>query len=139
METSAGPAVNYWRLQRKPPVARGAGRRDHVGGEWHRPVAATNAAHPSLTAAALASARWVRLPRSPLLGGRRLACPGARADDGVPAVAAARSSPHAPLGVMVTFSFTGSLGSGIVTSSTPSCVVALIFLTSTPAGSRRLR
>jgi hypothetical protein len=39
------------------------------------------------------------------------------------------------VGVIVTASFVVSLGSGIVTSTTPSCVVALIFFGSIPAGS----
>jgi ParB-like nuclease domain len=42
---------------------------------------------------------------------------------------------QAAVGVIVTVSFFASLGSGIVTSTTPSCVSALMSLASTPAGS----
>ena len=42
---------------------------------------------------------------------------------------------QAAVGVIVTVSFFASLGSGIVTSTTPSCVLALMLLASTPAGS----
>jgi hypothetical protein len=41
---------------------------------------------------------------------------------------------QAAVGVIVTVSFLVSVGSGIVTSTTPSCVLALIFFASTPAG-----
>ena len=39
------------------------------------------------------------------------------------------------VGLIRTGSFFASFGSGIVTSTTPSCVFALIFLASTPTGS----
>lgn len=47
----------------------------------------------------------------------------------------AAGADQAALGSIVTFSCFLSLGSGIVTSTTPSLVCALIFLGSTPAGS----
>lgn len=42
---------------------------------------------------------------------------------------------QAAVAEIVTGSFLASFGSGIVTSTTPSCVFALIFLASTPGGS----
>ena len=52
------------------------------------------------------------------------------------AIGAAR---YSTVGVMVIGSFAVCFGSGIVTSSTPSCVRALIFSASTPSGSGMLR
>ena len=42
---------------------------------------------------------------------------------------------QAAVGLIVTVSLVASLGSGIVTSTTPSCVLALMFLASIPGGS----
>ncbi len=46
-----------------------------------------------------------------------------------------RPAAHVAVGVISIFRFSGCLGSGMVTSTTPSEVFALIFLASTPAGS----
>ena len=48
--------------------------------------------------------------------------------------APASEADQATVGLIVTVSFFASLGSGIVTSTTPSCVLALILFGSTPAG-----
>ena len=62
-----------------------------------------------------------------------------RAETGRAAGAAAaghkRRRRQAAVGVIVTVSLVASLGSGIVTSTTPSCVLALMLLASTPEGS----
>ena len=62
---------------------------------------------------------------------------GRRADLAAEAVVAGPGAwmRQAAVGVIVTVSFLASLGSGIVTSTTPSCVLALIVLVSAPAGS----
>jgi hypothetical protein len=59
------------------------------------------------------------------------------ADLGVEGSQPAPASPvrQEAVGVIVTVSFLASFGSGTVTSTTPSCVLALIFLASTPGGS----
>ena len=63
-------------------------------------------------------------------GGRRAARPEIRRGD---------AWRYPLVGVMVSVSFDTTLGRGIVTSSTPSCVRALIFFASTPSGSCTLR
>ena len=83
---------------------------------------------------------WLLVPMAPRTNtGCAMPLHGPCRRDGVRAVARPSPPCYSAVGVIVTGSCAFSLGSGIVTSSTPSWVLALIFFGSTPSGSAIVR